>query len=147
MIDGVVITYLKEFKDERGSVLHMIRSDAETFSGFGECYFSEVLPGCVKAWKKHTRQTQNLVVPIGKIRLVLFDDRQYSTSIGKIQIIEMDRQQNYVRVTIPSGIWQGFMCISESPSLMVNCADLMHDKDESESLPFDTNKIPYNWLT
>lgn len=145
MIEGVVITPLKEIKDTRGVVLHMLRSDAETYGGFGECYFSEVLPGCVKAWKKHTKQTQNLAVPIGGMRLVLYDDRQYSKSKGNLQIIEMGRLLNYVRVTVPPGIWQGFKCISEMPSLMANCANLMHSPEESESLPVDTDQIPYNW--
>ena len=145
MIEGVVITPLKEIKDARGSVLHMLRSDADTFAGFGECYFSEVLPGCVKAWKKHTKQIQNLAVPIGGMRLVLYDDRKYSNSKGNFQIIEMGRQHKYVRVTVPPGIWQGFRCISETPSLMVNCANLMHSLEESDSLPVDTDQIPYNW--
>lgn len=145
MIEGVVVTPLKEIKDERGSVLHMLRSDADTFAGFGECYFSEVLPGCVKGWKKHTKQTQNLAVPIGGMRLVLYDDRLHSNTKGNLQIIEMGRQLEYVRVTVPPGIWQGFTCISETPSLMVNCANLMHSPEESDSLPVDTDQIPYKW--
>lgn len=140
-----MITPLSEIKDSRGAVLHMLRSDAETFAGFGECYFSEVLPGCVKAWKKHFQQTQNLAVPIGRMRLVLYDDRPKSNSRGNLQIIEMCRQHNYVRVTVPPGIWQGFTCISETPSLMINCANLIYSSNESESLAIDSNQIPYNW--
>ena len=36
MIDGVVITPLRQIVDERGKVMHMLRRDAQHFSGFGE---------------------------------------------------------------------------------------------------------------
>ena len=66
---------LKEISDKRGSVLHMIRSDADDFEAFGECYFSEILPKKIKAWKKHKLQTQNISVPVGEIILLTFLER------------------------------------------------------------------------
>ena len=80
MINDVLISPLKQFSDERGSVLQMLRCDAPEFIQFGECYFSEILPGAIKAWKRHRAQTQNLAVPVGRIRIVIFDDRQTSSS-------------------------------------------------------------------
>ena len=61
-VDGVVETELRQIADPRGAVLHMLRADAADFTRFGECYFSEVAPGAVKAWKLHRRQTQELAV-------------------------------------------------------------------------------------
>ena len=77
MLEGVIITNLKQFYDDRGSVLHMINKNSESFKAFGEVYFSEIFPRCVKAWKKHKIQTQNFVVPVGNIKLVIFDDREF----------------------------------------------------------------------
>ena len=74
-IDGVVVTELRQVVDERGAVLHHMRSDAPEFSAFGECYFSEMVPNAVKAWKCHQVQTQNLAVPVGRVRFVIYDDR------------------------------------------------------------------------
>ena len=48
-IEGVLLTPLRQISDERGAVLHMIQSGAAGFRGFGECYFSEIAPGKVKA--------------------------------------------------------------------------------------------------
>ena len=59
-IDGVTTVVLRQLVDEHGAVLHMLRSDAPDFIKFGECYFSEVLPDAIKAWKLHRLQTQNL---------------------------------------------------------------------------------------
>jgi dTDP-4-dehydrorhamnose 3,5-epimerase len=144
-IEGVIVTELKQIVDQRGAVLHMLRSDEVDFTKFGECYFSEVLPGAVKAWKLHTLQTQNLSVPIGMIKLVIYDDREYSNSRFSIFAIELGRPDSYVRVKIPPGLWYGFSCIGNSKALLVNCSDIPHDKMESRVLDSNDRFIPYNW--
>src|SRR5580700_8468517 len=68
MIDGVVITPLRQIADERGKVMHMLRADSPVFKEFGEIYFSVVEPGAIKAWHIHTRMTLNYAVPVGKIK-------------------------------------------------------------------------------
>jgi len=145
MIDGVIITKLNLISDERGSVLHMLRSDAVEFVSFGECYFSEVLPGAIKAWKRHRAQTQNLAVPVGRIRLVIYDDRKSSHSQGKLQVLQLGRPEAYLRLQIPPGLWYGFACMGKTPALLANCVDLPHDPVESEMCPVDNPAIPYKW--
>lgn len=146
LIAGVMLTELRQIPDERGAVLHMLRSDAPEFTGFGECYFSEVLPGAVKAWKRHRKQTQNLAVPVGRIRMVIYDDRDSSATRDQLQILELGRPDAYVRLRIPPGLWYGFSAISAVPALLVNCADLPHDPNESELVAIQDAKIPYQWL-
>ena len=145
-IEGVIITPLKEIVDYRGSVLHMIRCDSPDFMKFGECYFSEVLSGSIKAWKKHTIQTQNIAVPIGRIKLVIYDDREFSKSKGNFFILELGRIDAYSRVTIPPHVWYGFKCISSTPALLVNCADYPHNALESKVLDVTDPLIPYSWV-
>ena len=53
MIKDVIVTPLKQFKDDRGKVMHMIRSDSEVFEKFGEVYFSFVNHGVTKGWMLH----------------------------------------------------------------------------------------------
>jgi dTDP-4-dehydrorhamnose 3,5-epimerase len=144
-IEGVKVTRLREIKDSRGSILHMIRKDSPDFTGFGECYFSEVLPGAVKAWKRHQKQSQYWAVPVGRLRVVLFDDRAGSRSHGKIEVLELGRPDHYVGLKIPPGIWYGFSSIGPSTSLIVNCADLMHDPSEGETKAVNDPQIPYRW--
>jgi len=144
LIQGVKFTALREISDERGSVLHMMRSDDPEFPKFGECYFSEVMPGKVKAWKRHSLQTQNIAVPAGRIRIVLCDNRESSLP-AKIEIFELGRPDNYVRIKIPPGIWYGFSCISTEKALIANCADIPHRPTESEKASIYDSSIPYNW--
>ncbi len=144
-IDGVIITELRQISDERGAVLHMLRCDAPEFVRFGECYFSEVLPGAIKAWKRHRAQTQHLAVPVGRIRLVIYDDRESSPTRGNLQVLELGRPDAYLRLRIPPGLWYGFACISAMPALLANCADLPHDPIDGEVLGVNDPAIPYSW--
>lgn len=145
MIEGLTLTGLRQIGDERGAVLHMLRCDDPEFTRFGECYFSEVLPGAVKAWKRHRSQTQNLAVPVGRILMVIFDDRESSLTGGRVQVLELGRPDAYARLQIPPGLWYGFGCISDTPALLANCTDLPHDPGESERRPADDPLIPYRW--
>jgi dTDP-4-dehydrorhamnose 3,5-epimerase len=145
LIEGVTLTELRQIGDERGSVLHMLRNDASEFTQFGECYFSEVFPRAVKAWKRHRVQTQNLAVPVGRIRIVIYDDRKGSITQGHLQVMEIGRPDAYLRLKIPPCLWYGFSCLSESPALLVNCADMPHDPKESELRQISDPDIPYQW--
>lgn len=145
MIDGVSIAPLAEFRDERGSTLHMLRADASEFDRFGECYFSEILPDAIKAWKRHRLQTQNIAAPVGRIRVVIYDDRESSPTRGSVDVLELGRPDSYVRLRIPAGVWYGFVCISSTPALLANCTDVPHDPTDNEARPSDDSSIPYTW--
>lgn len=145
MIEGVTLTELRQINDERGAVLHMLRNDTPEFTRFGECYFSEVLPGAIKAWKRHRAQTQNLAVPVGRIRIVIYDDREISTTQGQLQELELGRPDAYSLLRIPPCLWYGFSCISNMPALVANCADLPHNSEESEQRPMNDPDMPFDW--
>ena len=142
-MDGVIITPLRQIEDDRGKIMHFLRSDWKVFLGFGEVYFSTVKFGKVKGWKKHKLMTQNLVCISGNIKLVLFDDREESAT--KSQNFEICfGEQNYCLVTIPPGIWVSFTSL-EGDSILSNCASLLHDPEEGVSLPINSDYIPYKW--
>ena len=71
MIDGVIITPLKQIEDERGKVMHMLREDSKVFKRFGEIYFSFTNPQSIKAWHMHKEMTLNYVCIEGKVKFVL----------------------------------------------------------------------------
>jgi len=144
-IEGVTLEKLGLIEDDRGAVLHMLRRDASDFTRFGEVYFSEILPGTVKAWKQHTKQTQNVAVPIGRIRVVLFDGRVSPTSGGPVTVVELGRPDAYERIRIPPGVWYGFACMGDRPALIANCCDIPHDPKEANRCPVGDARIPYSW--
>jgi len=144
MIEGVAVEQLKQIADNRGKVMHMLRCDSSLFTKFGEIYFSLVNSGAIKAWKRHLKMTQNFAVPIGKIRLVLYDDRKNSLTSGKAEVLEIG-EENYCLVKIPPLIWYGFKGVSSGPSLIANCADMPHDPNEAERIEAFDRRIPYDW--
>ena len=145
-IEGVNISGLKQIRDNRGAVFHMLRRDSPTFSEFGEIYFSQINYGVIKGWKKHHKMLQNLAVPSGEIKLVIYDDRTSSASFGFIQEIELGSQSHHYRlVQIPPGVWYSFKGLSGPFALIANCASLPHDPSEVELLPLNQNLIPYHW--
>ncbi len=144
-IDGVTITDLSQISDSRGSVLHMLRSDSEDFVGFGECYFSEVFPDSIKAWKYHHKQIQNIAVPVGRLRIVVYDGRELSKTYGNILELDLGRPDAYKRIKIPPKLWYGFACLSSSPTILVNCANIPHDLNDTEKLEIHDSSIPYIW--
>lgn len=145
LIEGVALAPLRQIADERGAVLHVLRSDSGGFTTFGECYCSEIYPGAIKAWKRHRVQTQNLAVVSGRVRFVIFDPRPDSATYRKLEVIELGRPDDYQRLSIPPGVWYGFACTSDIAALVVNCADIPHDPTESEHLAVGDPSIPYNW--
>ena len=48
----VTLTPLKVIEGAQGNIMHGIRSDDETFVGFGEVYFSTVHAGEIKPWRR-----------------------------------------------------------------------------------------------
>ncbi len=143
-IQGVRIIPLKQIVDYRGAVLHMLRADAPHFNGFGEVYFSEVNPGVVKAWKRHLRTTQHLAVPVGRIKLVIYDNRADSLSKYKIEVIELGRPEAYYLVVIPPLLWYGFQGIATGASILANCTNSPHDPEETDNLEITNGVIPYD---
>jgi len=143
--EGVVLQPRREIRDARGSVLHMLRADAPEFSTFGEVYFSEILPGVVKAWKRHRQQTQRLIVPVGRVEFVIADDRPESPTYGLITRLTLGRPDDYNLLVIPPGLWYGWRALGETPALIANCADRPHDSAESELAAEPGALGPYTW--
>jgi dTDP-4-dehydrorhamnose 3,5-epimerase len=140
MIKGSLLTPLKIIDTQGGDVLHAMKDIDSGFSGFGEVYFSEVEFNSIKAWKRHKEMTLNLVVPIGKIKFVLYDDRDILNCQYQEFIIS---RENYYRLTVPPMVWLGFIGLSKNISMLLNIANIGHDPSEVDRK--DINEIKYKW--
>ncbi len=144
MIDGVVITPLKQIPDERGKIMHMLRCDAENFTSFGEIYFSCAYPGAIKGWHIHKEMTLNYAVPHGHVKFVLYDDRPGSATRGELMEIFLG-PDNYCLVTVPPMVWNGFKGVGIDTAIVANCSTIPHAPGEIDRMdPFDPS-IPYDW--
>lgn len=144
MIEGVILTPLKIIPGDAGDVLHVLKKIESSFHGFGEAYFSTIKKGTIKAWKRHHEMTLNLVVPCGKIKFVLYDDRKDSSTYNEFFEIILSRE-NYQRLTLPPMIWMGFKGLDDGLNMLLNIANIPHDPEESDRLDVVNNKINYKW--
>ena len=142
-IDGVILSPLEIIEVEGGNVLHAMKNEDNGFYGIGEAYFSSVEHKVIKGWKRHFEMILNIIVPIGHIRFVLFDDRDSSCTKGCYQEAILSRN-NYQRLTVPPMIWFAFEGIAEESSLLLNLASIPHKKEEQENLPLDEFKYDWN---
>ena len=144
MIDGVTFAPLRRIPDERGTIMHMLRRDDPHFVEFGEIYFTTIYQDAVKGWHRHREMTLNYACPIGRIKLVLFDDRNDSPTRGVLQEIFLG-PDNHSLVVIPPGVWSGSKGMSDPFAIIANCCTHPHDPSRTTRLdPFE-NDIPYDW--
>jgi dTDP-4-dehydrorhamnose 3,5-epimerase len=144
MIEGVVIHPLRQIPDERGKVMHMLRAQDPHFVGFGEIYFSVVYPGVVKGWHLHKQMVLSYAVPVGRVKLVLYDDRMGSRTRGEVMEL-FPGEDNYVLVQVPALVWNGFKGLGTAPALVANCASIAYDPDEIVRVDPFAGDIPYDW--
>jgi dTDP-4-dehydrorhamnose 3,5-epimerase len=144
MIDGVLVTPLRQLGDERGKVMHMLRVDSPHFEKFGEIYFSVVYPGAIKAWHLHKEMALNYAVPVGHIKLVLYDGREGSPTRGELMEV-FTGPDDYKLIHVPPLVWNGFKGIGAEPALVANCATAGHSPDEIVRLDPFSKDIPYDW--
>jgi dTDP-4-dehydrorhamnose 3,5-epimerase len=136
-LEEIIITPLLKIEVVGGDVLHILKHSDSVFSGFGEAYFSIIESGSIKAWKRHTEMTMNIVVPFGKVRFVFYIEGRDEFRIEELGI------KCYSRITVPPGVWFGFQGISEEQSLVLNIANIQHDPNEVERRNLED--INFNW--
>lgn len=144
MIEGVSVVPLRRIPDERGTILHMLRRTDAHFQQFGEIYFSTINPGVVKGWHLHHGMTLNYACIHGRIKLVIYDERDDSPTKGELMEIFLG-PDNHSLVIIPPEVWNGFKGLGTHSAIVANCCTEAHDQSRSERRdPFD-NDIPYDW--
>lgn len=145
LIDGVQIIPLRRIPDERGTILHMLKSTDSHFSQFGEIYFSTVYAGAVKGWHLHEEMTLHYACIHGRIKLVVFDDREGSATRGAI-IERFLGPDDYSLVIIAPNLWNGFKGMAPE-SIVANCASHPHipGQPKSKRIAPHAKSIPYSW--
>ena len=147
MIEGVIVTPLKQIYHPKGDVFHAMKCFDPGFEGFGEAYFSSIIGGLIKAWKRHTKMTLNLVCIVGKIHFVLFDGRENSDTKGEFMEITLSPEvtKTYNRLTVPPGVWMGFVGIDKNKSILLNIANIPHDPTEQVNIPVEDSNIIFDF--
>lgn len=146
MIEGIKIIKATPHVDERGFLIEILRKDAQHFKQFGQVYLTTCNPGVVKAWHAHQKQTDNLFLIKGSLKIGLYDGRDDSSTYKQtatIIVTEINRQL----VQIPPLVWHGFMALGNEPAYVINIPTELFNYDLPDELrvdPFD-NDFNYDW--
>lgn len=132
VISDIIVTPLKQIFHPKGDVYHAMKRSDPGFTEFGEAYFTTVIHSEIKGWKKHTAMVMNLAVPVGQVRFCFYDERTQISCSHNIG------QNNYVRLTVPPGIWTAFQGLGQQTNLVINIASIEHDPAEAINVPIDT---------
>lgn len=147
MIEGVKTKKLRVIPDERGRLMEILRCGDEIFQKFGQVYMTTNYPGVVKAWHFHKKQTDTVCCLKGMIKIVLYDAREGSKTLGEIDEFYIG-EYNPILISIPPGVYHGWKCISREESIVINIPTEPYNYEEPDEyrLPPDTKEIHYDWI-
>jgi len=142
-MEGISLHPLKHIMVPKGDVYHALKSTDEGYAGFGEVYFSQIKGGEVKGWKRHNRMILNLVVVVGEIKFVIYDDRRNSKTYRQFSEFILSPATNYQRLTVSPGLWMAFQGRGEGVSMLMNIIPELHDSTEVDNK--ELLEISYNF--
>ncbi|GCE16701.1 dTDP-4-dehydrorhamnose 3,5-epimerase family protein [Dictyobacter kobayashii] len=145
-LEGVMLKELTLHPDERGFFMELIRSNDAFFAeGFGQLSHSKMYPGVVKAWHVHKNQVDWWYVPIGRLRVALYDTRPKSPTFKKTIQLYLGEGYTSSVLKIPAGVAHGCKAIGETVHLFYVTSHI-YDTAEEGRISYQDQTIGYNWL-
>ncbi len=136
---------------EDGHVTEVARASWEILGApLVQVHITTTLPGRVRGWGLHQRNTDRLFVVSGLVKIVLFDGRNDSPTRGAINEFVLS-EKNPGLLLVPPNLYHGWKNIGTSEAIVINMPDRMYDYDEPDALdlPWDSAAaqriIPYQW--
>lgn len=133
--DGkIIIKSLESIKSDDLHIVKFIDKKTDNYHQFGELYGSYIEKNKIKAWKVQKKNTMNLFVPFGKVKIVCSFDNKFLEFILSAS--------NHISLFIKPGIFYGFKGINKK-SLILNLIDNIHDDSLIDQKPLTF--LDYNW--
>lgn len=145
MIEGVELKPLTTHADERGFFRELIRVTDPIFrDGFGQWSHTKTYVGAAKAWHFHQRQTDWWYVPIGTLRVALYDARPDSPTHGQLDEFLLGEVHGAQVLKIPPGVAHGYKVV-EGPAHVFYITSHLYDPADEGRIPHDDPTIGYDW--
>ncbi len=147
-IDGVVHQRLGPIHaDHRGSLLEILDlRDPFWNEPSVYAYRFTIMPGRIKGWAVHKRQTDRYVTILGRMRVVLYDGRPASPTFEAINEIHFaDEAPGLLR--IPAGVWHADQNTGSTEAVVVNFPTRPYDTAEPDKYRTDPHRglIPFDF--
>ena len=143
MIEGIVIKSLVTHKDDRGFFREIFRFSYEFKDiTIGQISHSLVNEGVIKAWHGHKEQSQWNYVVQGRIKVVLYDNRESSITYRKTNEFIVGDALHPKAYYFPPGVMHGYKCI-EGPMQIIYITSSVFNLFEEIRIP--QNDFDYRW--
>ena len=145
MIEGVVLKELTTHHDERGFFREIARDTEEIVSeGWSQISHSLMHPGVAKGWHVHPTQIDWWYVPVGDLKVALYDTREGSATKGQLDELSLGEHYDGQLLKIPAGVAHGCRVIGTTTHL-IYMTSKTYDPDEEGRIPHDDADIGYDW--
>lgn len=144
---GVEVREVLNIVTRNGLTTEVYRSDWQAGAApIAQTLYVSLRPGAVSAWHCHEAQLDRIFVVQGSIKLVLFDARESSPTLGEISEFFLDRARPTM-VTVPPGVWHGMQNLGASDCAFLNFFDRLyeHGNPDEWRLPPTNDAIPYRF--
>lgn len=145
MIEGVELKGLITHADERGFFREIARNtDPIVREGWAQVSHSLMFPGVAKAWHVHYTQIDWWYVPIGDLKVALYDLREGSPTRGQLQEFFLGEHYEAQLLKIPPGVAHGCKALN-GPAHLIYLTSRTYDPAEEGRVPHDDPAIGYDW--
>ena len=117
--------------DDRGWLAELVPA---SFGEICHVYVTTCLPGVVKAWHRHEKQTDRFILLSGRLMVGL------NNETIKKSIVMMPFESVLV---IHPGVWHGFSAIGPEEAVVLNCTDTPYDPADEFRMPADS--FDFDW--
>ncbi len=137
-IEGVVVEEFRIFRDDRGWLSELFRSDSLPEGFMPEMgYISLTYPGVIRGPHEHREQTDYFCF-MGHFSLYLWDNRGTSPTYGNSMLI---KNAEKMIVIVPPGVVHAYRNTGDSDGLVLNFPDRLYrgpgKKDEVDEVRYE----------
>ena len=148
---GVAFRPTRPVPHEDGHVTEVARADWQVIGGpLEQVHITTTFAGRVRAWGLHQYSTDRLFVVSGLVRIVLFDGRRESPTVGKLNEFVVS-EKNPGLLIVPPNVYHGWKNIGTTEAIIINMPKRAYDYEQPDALdlPWDSDSareiIPYVW--
>jgi len=140
-ISDVSVREFKQFRDHRGWLAELFRSDELGEYKAAMAYLSVTHPGVTRGPHEHVAQTDYFCF-LGTFTLFLWDNRKDSPTYGKKKVIE---NADTLIVTVPPGVVHAYRNSGDSDGLVLNFPDKLYagwgKKEKVDELRYEDDPL------
>jgi dTDP-4-dehydrorhamnose 3,5-epimerase len=145
MIEGVELKSLTTHPDERGFFREIVRgNEAIVREGWAQISHSLMHPGVAKAWHLHPTQIDWWYVPVGDLKVALYDTREGSSTMGHLDELFLGEHYEAQLLKIPAGVAHGCRVLGDTTHLIYLTSGT-YDPNEEGRIAHDDPSIGYDW--